>query len=104
MLILPYNPHRFSSRQNLLYCLDWPSSAIIGHHYRLEFIEKHRFPEGVLGVDSPSNPTSELYAEKRSITQRREVSNALVLKLEEEVEEKKAGIGESSIALIESDL
>jgi len=40
---------------------------------RLDFIMKHRYPEGAIGVDSPFNPTSEVHAEKRIAREKREV-------------------------------
>ncbi len=40
---------------------------------RLDFIMKHRYPEGSIGVDSPYNPTSEVHAEKRIAREKREV-------------------------------
>ena len=35
---------------------------------------RHRYPEGSVGVDSPFNPTSEVYAERRSLREAKEVS------------------------------
>lgn len=34
---------------------------------------RHRYPEGSIGVDSPYNPTSEVYAETRMAREKREV-------------------------------
>lgn len=40
---------------------------------RLDFIMRHRYPEGTIGVDSPYNPASEVHAEKMMARENREV-------------------------------
>lgn len=40
---------------------------------RLDFILSRRYPEGAIGVDSPSNPTSEAHAEKKKSRDKAEV-------------------------------
>lgn len=41
---------------------------------RLDFIMKHRYSEGAIGVDSPFNPASEVYAERRIDREKNEVN------------------------------
>ncbi|CBN80161.1 expressed unknown protein [Ectocarpus siliculosus] len=43
---------------------------------RLDFILKHRYPEGAIGVDSPSNPTSEVHAETRLTREKKEAASS----------------------------
>lgn len=40
---------------------------------RLEYILKHRYPEGAIGVDSPSNPCTKVHADTRRDRQKAEV-------------------------------
>lgn len=40
---------------------------------RLDFIMRHRYPEGSIGVDSPYNPASEVHAETRMAREKGEV-------------------------------
>ncbi|CAM9446563.1 unnamed protein product [Scytosiphon promiscuus] len=42
---------------------------------RLDFIMRHRYPEGSIGVDSPSNPDSEVHAEQRVTREKTEAAS-----------------------------
>lgn len=46
--------------------------------HRLDFIIRHRYPEGAIGVDSPYNPASEVHADSRMAREKREVNVSLL--------------------------
>lgn len=59
------------------HCTAWRHT----HLFRLDFIMRHRYPEGSIGVDSPFNPTSEVHAERRSLREAKEVRDILARRL-----------------------